>query len=118
MNFITALVASSLINLQQPVQPAPTEQTVGTGSVEQIAIDYLKLRFTDADFIQTTVVEKGNSKDFDVYLAFSADSTPVNTCMIHLHKNAQQTTYVESISCLNYQRKIGFKEKINTNVLD
>lgn len=116
MHLLTVLVASSLINFQQPVQPTSSEQAVDDKSVEQIAIDYLKLRFADADFIQTTVVQNQNRPSFDVYLAFSADSTPVNTCVIHLQQNVQQSTRVEHISCVNYQKKIGFKEIIETTI--
>jgi hypothetical protein len=116
MNFIAALVVSSLINLQQPNHVPKTEHTVETTKLEQIATDFLKIRFSDADFIQTTVVEKNNGQDVVVYLAFSADSTPVNTCMVSLHRHNQNKTHVEQFSCVNYQKKIGFRENINSTV--
>lgn len=117
MNLLTVLVASSIINFQHPVQTtAAVENSVESETIEQIAIDYLKTRILDADFIQTAVVEKDNSSDIDVYLAFSADSTPVNTCMIHLHRHDHKKTQVEHISCVNYQKKIGFRENINSTI--
>lgn len=116
MNFLTVLVASSIINFQQTVQPPTPEQTVETTKLEQIATDYLKLRFDDADFIQTTVVKDSSGKDVDVYLAFSAESTPVNTCQVHMHQSGKREIYVEKISCVNYQKKIGFQEDINSTV--
>lgn len=116
MKFLTILVASSIINIQQPVQHTPTEQNVDSVKLEQIATNYLKLRFSDADFIQTNVIEKNNGKDVDVYLAFSADSTPVNTCKIHLHKYSQKKIHVDQISCVNYQKKVGFQEHINSTI--
>ena len=116
MNFLTILVASSIINFQQAVQPPTPEQTVDTTKPEQIATDYLKLRFSDADFIQTTVVKDNNGKDVEVYLAFSAESTPVNTCQVHMHLFHKKKIHVERISCVNYQKKIGFQEDINSTV--
>ena len=116
MNFLTVLVASSMINFQQPVQSPTSGHTVDTSKLEQIAAEYLKLRFSDADFIQTTVVEDNNGKDVEVYLAFSAESTPVNTCQVHMHLYDKRKIHVERISCVNYQKKIGFQEDINSTV--
>ena len=118
MKLLTILVASSIINFQQPVQPNPTEQTVNTSKLEQIATDFLKLRFVDADFIQTTLSKSENGSEYDVYLAFSAESTPVNTCQVHMHTHSSRKIHVESISCVNYQKKIGFKEDIGTTIYD
>ena len=54
--------------------------------------------------------------DVEVYLAFSAESTPVNTCQVHMHLYDKRKIHVESISCVNYQKKIGFQEDINSTV--
>lgn len=118
MKLLTVLVASSIINFQQPVPTHATNQGIDSKILEQVATDYLKIRFTDADFIQTTIIEQNNGHGFDVYLAFSADSTPINTCKIHLHTPAKQSIQLEEISCVNYQKKIGFKETIYSTVND
>ena len=119
MKLLTVLVASSIINFQQPAVLSPvTEQYVDTEKFEKIATDLLKLRFADADFIQTTVTENKKGRGYDVYLAFSAESTPVNTCQVHMNQHDNRRIHVESISCVNYQKKIGFREDIGTTIYD
>ncbi|MEJ2141405.1 MAG: hypothetical protein P8Y24_03455 [Gammaproteobacteria bacterium] len=116
MQFLTVLLASSIINFQQPVQSSSNEHIVDTDSIEQTATDYLKTRFSDADFIQTAGVKKLNDTDFQVYVVFSAESTPVDTCVIHMNK-IQTKTRVEHITCVNYQKKIGFRENVYTTII-
>lgn len=117
MQFLTVLVASSIIHFQQPVNAPSDKQFVDTDTIEQIATDYLKTRISDADFIQTAGVKKLSKADFLVYLVFSAESTPMDTCVIQMNR-IQTKTQVEHITCVNYQKKIGFRENVYTTIID
>lgn len=118
MTFLTVLITSSIINFQQPVQPLQGEQIIDTKTIDQIATDYLKIRISDADFIQPAGIKKTSNHDYHVFLVFSADSTPVNTCVIHIHQTEQSIHTVERITCLNYEKKIGFQENVYSTVYD
>ena len=112
MKFLVILVTSGLINFQQPVENNSLTQYVDNKQLTSLAIDYLKSRYNDADFIQAASEIPFDGSHHRVYLVFSSEKTTIDHCIIHINGN-HSTPKIEHILCMDYNTKLGYRENIN-----
>lgn len=117
MKFLAVLVISGFINVQQPLQNNQQTQNSHNEQLSALAIDYLKFRYSDADFIQSAGATTFDGSHHHVYVVFSSESTSIDHCIIHINDD-KKNPKIEHITCMDYNTKLGFKEKVNPIIKD
>ena len=111
MNFLAIIVAAGLINFQQPLENNPSPNG-NNKQLTELAVDYLKFRYSDAEFIQATDVISPGGLHHHVYVVFSSKTTSIDHCIIHI-SNDQPSPQIEHFSCMDYNTRLGFKENVH-----